>query len=272
VNAVVAALDIGPEPDDRMQAAVVGVLTDYPLALPLVERAARGTPPLREHESAWLADWTSEAAQIAQSPSFPPVSESPLPALYDAACRALDACAAVDECKDWADKGAALSSYARQVKDNTLRDFAMRIQARAVRRCGQLLLQIAEQRGRRIDLQPDAGTGTRSRAAALAGLSPRQMHTVLRVAGLPDAEFDAAVEASPPATVTVLAARGTAPRTPSAARAATPAEVTRSTRALLRQIAVGYDTHEGVREYCDSVGINSALLRRHAAALPGGAL
>ncbi len=43
-----------------------------------------------------------------------------LPSSYEAAKRALAQCDAIDECKDWADKMAALASYARQAKDEDL--------------------------------------------------------------------------------------------------------------------------------------------------------
>jgi hypothetical protein len=273
VNAVVAfaPAEDRPEPEERVQAALARVVTAYPFAVPLVEKAARGTPIFR-HEADWIVDWVDEAAEVAQAPSFPRPRDAELPALYREACRALEACAEMDECREWQNKAAALSSYARQARNPALRDLAMRIEARAVRRCGQLLLEISEQRGRRTDLRPDAGTGTRLNAAAAAGMSPRQMHTAMRVANMPTADFKAAVEdSSPPASITILATRGTVPRMPAPPRSATPSEVARSTAALLRQLAIGYDTHEGVRAYCDSVGITSTLLRRHAAALRGGA-
>ena len=43
-----------------------------------------------------------------------------LPEGYETAKRALAACADIDECKDWADRAAALASYAKQAKDTTL--------------------------------------------------------------------------------------------------------------------------------------------------------
>ena len=62
-----------------------------------------------------------------------------LPANYEAAKRALSQADRVDECKTWADKAQALASYAKQAGDKTLFDYAKRIQARAIRRAGQLL-------------------------------------------------------------------------------------------------------------------------------------
>ena len=43
-----------------------------------------------------------------------------LPSSYQAAKEALAACEAIDECKDWADRMAALASYAAQAKDEEL--------------------------------------------------------------------------------------------------------------------------------------------------------
>lgn len=68
-----------------------------------------------------------------------PIQEAPLPAVYERAAQALSECTRIDECKDWADKAEALASYARQSKDDSLRKMADRIQARAIRRCGELL-------------------------------------------------------------------------------------------------------------------------------------
>lgn len=76
-----------------------------------------------------------------------PVQTARLPAAYKAAQVALANCADIDECKSWADKAAALASYARQADDDTLQKHAMRIQSRAVRRCGELLKEF-DARGR----------------------------------------------------------------------------------------------------------------------------
>ncbi len=52
-----------------------------------------------------------------------------------------------------------MGSYARQAKDDSLRKMADRIQARAIRRCGELLRQIEPARGTRgPDLEPKEGT------------------------------------------------------------------------------------------------------------------
>lgn len=62
---------------------------------------------------------------------------------YDAACRAIAECKAVDEVKGWADKAAAMQAYGRMAKDTTLEIDAAEIRIRAERRLGEL---IAEQK------------------------------------------------------------------------------------------------------------------------------
>ncbi len=52
---------------------------------------------------------------------------------------ALASCERIDECKTWANKAEALASYAKMADDDSLRLLADRIQARAVRRMGELL-------------------------------------------------------------------------------------------------------------------------------------
>jgi hypothetical protein len=132
-----------------------------------------------------------------------------LPATYEAARTALTECYRVDECKEWADKAAALKSYAKQIEDNTLYDTASRIHGRAIKRAGELLAQIEPARGANQNIRTAADTKvTRTQAAESAGLSKRQKDTALRVAAIPDKEFELAIAQSPPPTVTELADRG----------------------------------------------------------------
>jgi hypothetical protein len=51
---------------------------------------------------------------------LPSIPNAKLPAAYTVAKRALAECGKVDECKDWADKAAALGSYAKQSGDKSL--------------------------------------------------------------------------------------------------------------------------------------------------------
>jgi len=187
-----------------------------------------------------------------------PVQSAKLPVSYERAREALVQCHQIDECKQWADKAAALASYAKQAQDDTLFQTAMKIQGRAIRRAGELLSEIEPKPGTRTDVQPKVVAGhrlpvpeldemragfvaspaptsatgrsgaaippvvTRKSAAEEAGLSERQAKTALRIAAIPAAEFEEAIEAPKPPTITELAERGTKPR-PQPAAAPKPA-------------------------------------------------
>lgn len=130
-----------------------------------------------------------------------------LPAVYSAARDALEKCARIDECREWANKAEALASYAKQSRDKALHHFADRVRARAIRRCGELLNEIEpaknQHAGARVDAHP-----SRTKASKDAGLSRHQKRTALRVANVPAEEFESAVESDEPPTVTELAERG----------------------------------------------------------------
>jgi hypothetical protein len=144
------------------------------------------------------------------------VSSARLPETYENAKNALANCVQVDECQQWANKAEALASYAKQADDDTLRKLADRIQARAVRRCGELLKQYDGRGGDRTGKNEGAHTfaTSRSDAARDAGMSPHQQRTAVNVANVPDDDFEQAVEGDDPPTVTKLAERGRQPRDP----------------------------------------------------------
>ena len=140
--------------------------------------------------------------------TLPAIRGATLPETYLNAKTALAECSRIDECKDWADKAAALASYAKQAKDETMRKMADRIQARAIRRCGELLKQVDRGKtGPRVEGRHRPVT--RTDAAESAGLSERQRKTALRVASVPAEEFEQEVEGEDPPTITALASRGT---------------------------------------------------------------
>jgi hypothetical protein len=146
---------------------------------------------------------------------LPEIANARLPEAYQNARNALARCSNLDECQTWANKAEALASYAKQAGDDGLRRMADRIQARAVRRCGELLDEIEPRQGANQNIQDGADPKVgRAAAAEAAGLSERQRKTALRVAHVPAAEFEAAVESDRPPTVTTLAERGTQKTTP----------------------------------------------------------
>jgi hypothetical protein len=129
-----------------------------------------------------------------------------LPSTYMAAKQALAQCASVDECKGWADKADALKSYYKQAKDTDLANLATRIKARATQRMGELLKEF-DARGDHLK-SGEAPTSQRE-AARAAGLSKDQQVRAVRVANIPRAEFEAAVERDSPPSITELAEIGT---------------------------------------------------------------
>jgi hypothetical protein len=162
---------------------------------------------------------------------LPAISDARLPDTYRNAVVALEEATAIDECKNWSDKAMALASYARQSDDDTLQKMAMRIRARAVRRCGELLDQIERSPGgspTHKATQADTNQSTpRNSSTEFVGLergdgiyatghkanmSTGQIKTALRVAAVPKAEFEKQVESEAPPTVTKLAGQGTKPR------------------------------------------------------------
>ncbi len=90
----------------------------------------------------------------------------------------------------------------------------MRIRARAIRRAGELLEQVEPAKNQH-DNSASAGGGIgRKQAASEAGMSHRQMHTALRVANVPTADFEQQIESNDPPTIPKLAQQGTKPRVP----------------------------------------------------------
>lgn len=145
---------------------------------------------------------------VSQIARLPDISSARLPTSYVAAKQAIEICSRIDECHKWANKSEALASYAKQADDDTLRRFADRIQARAIKRCGELLRQIPSHRGGNLPNVTAPSGPSRTQAAEEAGMSERQKVTALRVANVPRDEFERLVEDSEPPTVTQLAEIG----------------------------------------------------------------
>lgn len=166
------------------------------------------------------------------------VADAKLPMVYESAKLALAECSRIDECKDWADKAEALASYARQADDDALQNMAVRIRARAIRRCGELLKEIErpEQGGRPSKISEINGATdhpvSRRQAASDAGLSKHQQKTAIRVANVPTNHFESVVESDSPPTVTELAKIGTKPQPLIDLKGRDPEDFKACTRAL----------------------------------------
>lgn len=112
---------------------------------------------------------------------------------YDAACRALAECKAIDEVKTWADKAAAMQAYGRMAKDKTLEVDAAEIRIRAERRLGEMLTQTKAEGG----LAP-ASTLRRGSVVvtndhgklADAGISKDLSSRAQKLAAVPEKEFE----------------------------------------------------------------------------------
>lgn len=154
---------------------------------------------------------------------LPALSSARLPASYEAATAALAECSRVDECQEWANRAEALASYGRQANDDALMKMAMRIKARAIDRCGELLREIPASKGGRppeTKAGPDLSLPSeflvegirqiegRYAAGHAANMTTGQIKTALRVNAIPREQFEAMVESADPPTVTQLATIG----------------------------------------------------------------
>lgn len=123
---------------------------------------------------------------------------------YEAACRALAECKAVDEVKAWADKAAAMQAYGRMAQDKGLEIDAAEIRIRAERRLGEMLAhQKADgglnsgvrMAGKSADGSAVVCDDRRSAAPKLAeaGISKDLSSRAQKLAAVPEAEFEAEV-------------------------------------------------------------------------------
>lgn len=92
---------------------------------------------------------------------------------------------------DWVDKMAALGSYARQAANEDLEKLAYKIHARAIRRCGELMLEIEKAQGgdRKSTGVEYPLINTRTQAAKDAGMSDHQRKQALRIASIDEPVF-----------------------------------------------------------------------------------
>ncbi len=136
------------------------------------------------------------------------IAKARLPATYEQAKTALASCERIDECQTWANKAEALATYAKMADDDTLRQMADKIQARAVRRMGELLKQFDGRPDNAMKQKEGTLLLTQAQAAENAGISEHQRKQAVRVANVPADKFEAAVESPKPPTVTALAEMG----------------------------------------------------------------
>lgn len=115
----------------------------------------------------------SIARQIKPALAISDGASARLPQSYETAKSALSNCVQIDECVEWADKAAALASYAKQANDDEMMKMAVRIRDRAIRRAGELLKQIEPGKtGPKSELSTAADTQlSRKDAAKQAGMS-----------------------------------------------------------------------------------------------------
>jgi hypothetical protein len=115
---------------------------------------------------------------------------------YDAMCRAIADCVAVDEVMDIRDKAAALQAYYRQAGNVEAERDAARIRTRAAGRAGELLRDMQRTPGQRTDLATSPHDGDKSEyAQALAdnGISTQEASRLVALADMPSEKFEAAL-------------------------------------------------------------------------------
>ena len=199
------------------------------------------------------------------------ISTAQLPALYENAKTALAECSRIDECQQWADKAAAMASYAKQSKDETLHKYADRIKARAITRCGELLKAIQPASGMHMKEAGAHQFQTREQAATDAGLSEHQRKTALRVASVDPEVRDALIESDKPPTITELAEMGKKPRNIVELGEIDPRDYALATTAqgTLREFADYCKSHDPIRIAKAFQKHEIAALRRYVGIVDG---
>ena len=166
---------------------------------------------------------------------------------YDAARRALEEARSIDEIAEVINKTDALRLYAHQAKDTEMETWAAEIKLRAVRRCGELIRELATGAGTRTDKPlPDSGKRLKREALAAANLSTSAAHRYEAIAAIPNSDFEAYIAgraaAGQPvyATEAIKAVRNQVRRRAAlAARGAHRADTTADLAALAARAAAG---------------------------------
>ena len=119
----------------------------------------------------------------------------PMPEIYNRAKTALMECERLDVAKEMTNQAMALAVYAKQANNDELVQLAARIKAQANRRCGELLMAIEPSKGGDSSLfHAREGTHpsveTRKQVAEDSGLSDWQRKQAIRMAKIPEEEFE----------------------------------------------------------------------------------
>lgn len=112
---------------------------------------------------------------------------------YEAACRAIAECKAIDEVKSWADKAAAMQAYGRMAKDKSLEVDAAEIRIRAERRLGEMIAAQKADGGLAKPGPKSVVRDDRIPTLADAGISKDLSSRAQKLAAVPEAEFEAEV-------------------------------------------------------------------------------
>jgi hypothetical protein len=116
------------------------------------------------------------------------------PENYERARAAIIECSRIDQVADWANKAAAMATYARQIQDTAMRDAANRIQCRAIEKLGELLKELRTSRTEQI-----------GKMAAASGISSTRIYQAKRISLAPQEVRDALIDATPAPTPSRLA-------------------------------------------------------------------
>jgi hypothetical protein len=139
------------------------------------------------------------------------VSETTQLVRYDAMCSAIAEAYMVDEVKDIRDKARAMEAYFRLAKNTEAERQACEIRLRAERKAGQLLADLERSKGGRpAQNSPHDGMSFRASREG-AGVSAKQAQNWQKLAEVPDADFEVALQADRPTTSGIIAAH-TAPK------------------------------------------------------------
>jgi hypothetical protein len=177
---------------------------------------------------------------------LPAIAETGFPVSYEEARQAIAKCESPFECRTMADQAAAMAVYARMRDDTDLLNRAVRLQAWAARRWGELDKKLHPDKSREnlkqnqspvrklVDQQPVR------RPAPSDGTSEYQRKVCRQLAAIPETEFSRQVESENPPTVTQLAEQG------------------KVTRVRDPECSQPIDTCQAIREFAEFAATNDA--------------